>query len=106
MKTLRVVLPLLCALGIVAVSIAGEPKYNVSPKDGFVPNAETAIKIAEAVWLPIYGSTVLKKKPFVARLVNEVWIVEGTLSTELVGGVPIAEISKKDGKVLRVSHGQ
>lgn len=29
--------------------------------NGFVPAAETAVKIAEAVWLPIYGESVLKK---------------------------------------------
>ncbi|WP_096359581.1 YbbC/YhhH family protein [Sulfuricaulis limicola] len=106
MKTFRFVLPLLCAMALVAVSVAGETKHNVSPKDGLVPNAETAIKIAEAVWLPIYGDGIFKKKPFKARLVGDVWVVEGTLPLEMVGGVPLAEISKKDGKILRVSHGQ
>ena len=99
-------LSLLCVLSISATSVAGEPKHSASPAGGLVPNAETAIKIAEAVWLPIYGDAVLTKKPFVARLVNEVWIVEGTLPAESLGGVPIAEISKKDGKILRISHGK
>lgn len=62
MKTFPIVLPLLCAMAV-TVSVAGETKHNVSPKDGLVPNAETAIKIAEAVWLPIYGDGVFKKKP-------------------------------------------
>ena len=106
MKTRHAVFSLLWAVSIVTASVAGEPKHSVNPKGGLVPNAETAIKIAEAVWLPIYGGAVLKKKPFVARLVNDVWVVEGTLPTESVGGVPLAEISKKDGKVLRVSHGK
>jgi hypothetical protein len=106
MKTLRVVLPLMCAIAFVAVSVAGEPKHNVNSKDGLVPNAETAIKIAEAVWLPIYGDGIFKKKPFKAHLAGDVWVVEGTLPAEMVGGVPVAEISKKDGKILRVSHGQ
>jgi hypothetical protein len=47
------------------------------PKEGFVPNDSTAIKNAEAIWLPIYGKDVLRKKPFTARLVKGVWIVEG-----------------------------
>lgn len=106
MKTFRVVMLLLCTTAMAAVSVAGEPKHNVSPNDGLVPNAETAIKIAEAVWLPIYGHAILKKKPFKARLAGGIWIVEGTLPAEMVGGVPVAEISKKDGKILRVSHGQ
>src|SRR5437868_14847527 len=32
---------------------SSKPSYI--PKDGFVPNQETAIKIAEAIWLPVYG---------------------------------------------------
>lgn len=31
---------------------------------------ETAIKIAEAIWYPIYGEKIYDKKPFVARLKN------------------------------------
>ena len=32
----------------------------------YVPDKITAIKIAEAVWLPIYGNSIYEKKPFVA----------------------------------------
>ena len=28
------------------------------PKEGFVPDKNTAIKIAEAVWFPIYGESI------------------------------------------------
>jgi len=78
--------------------------YN--PERGFVPNEETAIKIAKAVWIPIYGKRILfKKRPFVATLVdNEVWVVEGTLRKWLLGGVPYIEIRKDDGKILKVTH--
>jgi hypothetical protein len=73
----------------------------------YVPNKETAIKIAEAIWLPIYGDEIYEKKPFVARLKNaKVWIVEGTLEKEEVGGVPYIEIQKKDCKILKVYHGK
>ena len=73
----------------------------------YVPNKETAIKIAEAIWLPIYGDEIYEKKPFVARLKNaNIWIVEGTLDKEEVGGVPYIEIQKKDCKILKVYHGK
>ena len=75
---------------------------SVIPVNGRVPDEETAIRIAEAVWLPIYGS-----KPFKARLVNEsIWVVNGTLPKGYVGGTPYAEISKSDGNILKVSHGR
>lgn len=30
-------------------------ELSVKPKDGFVPDAKTAVKVAEAVLIPVYG---------------------------------------------------
>ncbi len=86
--------------------LAESSKHTFMPEQGYVPDAKTAIKIAEAIWLPIYGERIYKKKPFVAKLQGVVWVVQGSLPSQMLGGVPIAEISKKTGKVLRVSHGK
>lgn len=80
--------------------------HNVKPADGYVPNAETAIIIAEAVLIPIYGKDVLKKKPFHTKLDGNKWVVEGSLNPLRPGGLPIVEISKSTGEILRVSHGK
>jgi len=75
-------------------------------KEDYVPDSTTAIKIAEAIWLPIYGEGIYTKKPFLVKLKDgKVWIVEGTL-VERKGGVPYIEIQKKDCKILKVSHGK
>jgi hypothetical protein len=78
------------------------------PKDGFVPDAKTAIKIAVAVWEPIYGEVAIaKEKPYRAKLLtNTVWKVEGSLpgGIDMMGGVATAFISKSDGKILNVYH--
>ena len=97
---------LLCWLLLSSVANASDAKHSFKPNDGYVPNAETAIKIAEAVWLPIYGSAINDKRPFIAKLKDGVWVVEGTLPKNMLGGVPVIAISKNDGRVLRVSHGQ
>jgi hypothetical protein len=69
-----------------------------------VPDEATAIKIAEAIWLPIYGEKIYDKKPFVAKLVDgKIWEVSGTLNTQK-GGVPYIEIQKEDCKILKVIH--
>jgi len=81
-------------------------KHNYKPKEGYVPDEATAIKIAEAIWLPIYGNTIYTEKPFKAVLKNEVWIVEGSLPEGYKGGVAEIEIAKDDGQILRVSHSQ
>ena len=81
----------------------GQDRYV--PRQGFVPNEETAIKIAVAVWEPIYGKEVIAdEKPYRAILSNGIWFVEGTLPEGMKGGTAIAEIAKKDGRILRVIH--
>ncbi|MFA6978451.1 MAG: YbbC/YhhH family protein [Ignavibacteriaceae bacterium] len=80
-------------------------KDGYIPKDGYVPNAETAIKIAEAVWQPIYGQDIYSRKPFKATLINgHIWQVTGTLRAKYDGGVPYAEIEKKDCRIIKVYH--
>jgi hypothetical protein len=70
---------------------------------GFVPNSETAIKIAEAVWLPIYGKQIESYKPFIAELRDSIWYVKGDAKTDF-GGVVHIQIGKKDGKIHKVFH--
>ena len=83
------------------------PPHNYKPSQGYVPNAETAIRIALAVWEPIYGKKQIdSEKPYRATLKSGVWIVEGSLPPGWLGGVAIAEISASDGTILRVSHGK
>lgn len=81
--------------------------HNFKPTQGYVPDAGTAIKIAVAVWEPIYGQEqISRQKPYTAILANGIWIVEGSLPKHTRGGVAVAEIAKSDGRILRVSHGK
>lgn len=75
--------------------------------DGYVPDETTAKKVAEAIWLPIYGESVLDEKPYKARIVGDsVWIVEGVLEKGKSGGTAYIEIRLKDCTVLKVTHGK
>lgn len=69
-----------------------------------VPDDMTAMKIAEAIWLPIYGSKIYQEKPYTASLKDSIWIVEGTLPKGSDGGTAYIQIQKKDCKVLMVTH--
>jgi hypothetical protein len=73
-----------------------------------VPDAKTAIRIAEAVWIPVYGEEKIRQeRPIHARLhgSKDRWLVTGSLPKGYIGGVALAVISKTDGRILRVSHG-
>ena len=95
-------LPLLLS----GIAVAESTPHSYMPEQGYVPDAQTALKIAEAVWLPIYGDSIYTKKTFTATQEGEKWVVQGSLPKQTVGGVPVAEISKKSGEILRVSHGK
>src|SRR6185312_12438317 len=77
------------------------------PPNGFVPDSLTAVRVAVALWTPIYGEKqIASEKPYHAELHGDVWTVTGQLPAGDVGGVAIAEISKRDARILRVSHGR
>ncbi len=87
-------------------SVAATPT-SFKPKDGYVADAPTAIKIAVAVWEPIFGEQeIAGEKPYQASLTNGVWTVMGSLPAGTLGGVAIAEIAKDDGRILRLIHEQ
>ena len=94
--------------GIVCIVLADDrAMHSYVPPAGLVPDAQTAIRIAEAVWLPIYGKeTIQNEKPFIAILQDDVWKVTGSIPKGLHGGVALAEISRRDGCIIRVSHGK
>jgi hypothetical protein len=89
-------------------SIIATPQCGREPVDGYVPNKNTAIRIAVAVLSPIYGDEhIAQEQPFTASLKDGVWTVEGTPpKPETNGGVAEIRISKKDGRVLYVCHGK
>lgn len=80
-------------------------EHSYKPPEGFVPNEATAIAIATAVWIPIYGEKVLANLSLRVSVSHEVWTVSGYLDPPRPGGGPVAEISQIDGRILRVSHG-
>jgi len=81
--------------------IAHEMESELS-KSGPVREADTAKRIAEALWIPKYGAdTVASQAPLQAELKFNVWIVTGSSST----GPPLyAFIFQPDGRIL--SSGQ
>jgi NTF2 fold immunity protein len=84
-----------------------------TPKEGYVPNSDTAVQIAEAVLIPVYGKKHIEsERPFAAKVKDGVWTVSGTLhcsdgtATNCVGGVAVVEISKADARILSMIHYQ
>ncbi len=84
--------------------LSEEDMHNYKPPDGYVPDQATAVRVAEAILIPIYGSDNVKRQlPLRATLTNGVWRVDGTAKTRF-GGTASVEISKETGCILRVTH--
>jgi hypothetical protein len=75
------------------------------PREGFVPDRDTAIAVTEAVLTPVYGrNTVQAERPYTAKLEGGVWTVTGALPKGHVGGTSIVRISKADARILFLTH--
>jgi NTF2 fold immunity protein len=103
-----------CSCALVIATFALGQGYK--PRSGYVPDSGTAVQIAEAVLIPIYGKKQIEsERPFTATLKGDTWTVEGTLrcpdgkggtTTECDGGVAVVKISKIDARILYMMHGQ
>jgi hypothetical protein len=103
---LRVTLIALCLSSLTVLATGDQGGRGVVPTAGFVPDETTAIRIAEAVLIPIYGQKQVEaERPFSAKLAKDVWKVEGYLPPGLDGGVAEVSVAKRDGRILRVYHG-
>ena len=106
MKTfLRV---LTAAIVLTGTTVAYCGSQSSHPKAGFVPDAKTAIAVAEAVLIPIYGEKqIVAERPFTATVHGGVWTVRGTpVQSTQNGGAAEIEISEQSGCILRVTHGK
>ena len=82
------------------------------PPNGFIPDEKTAIAVAEAVLMPVYGMKHIEhERPFKAVLKDQVWRVSGTLNcgtlrpgVVCMGGTAVVEISKTDGRIISMVH--
>lgn len=79
--------------------------HSYIPANGFVPDEQTAIAIAEAVLAPIYGKQAIEaQKPYQVARTGDIWTVRGTLPRDRLGGEFLIEISKQTGQIMRVTH--
>jgi hypothetical protein len=107
MKVSLVVSAVAVLLGLFSV-MPSRASAAFVPKAGFVPTETTAVTIAEAIAIAIYGEEqIAAQRPLKAILRKDVWTVQGTPpSGAVAGGVVEVRISKKDARVLSVTHGR
>lgn len=91
---------------VVKIPINYSTFNDINKEDGYVPNAETAVKIAEVILFNIYTKElIINQRPYNVYLENDsIWCIEGNLHPNLDGGVFYIEICKDNGAVLKRLH--
>ena len=121
---MRLTTTFLALLLVPRLSGAQQPTYHpYVPSEGFVPDSATAVRIAVAIWTPIYGDgQFTTQHPVRATLTDGIWTVTGTVPTKVelipgpvliangttmnglhplsIGDTAVVKIAKRDGRVL------
>lgn len=81
---------------------------NFSSEDnlGFISDSNDLLKKVEVIWIKQYGERIKNQKPYQVFYdeVNGVWLVHGTLQSNMMGGVANILVDNDTGEVLAVWH--
>ena len=83
---------------------------NFSSEDNLGPISEISdlLRKVEAIWINKYGEDIKAEKPYQVFYDEKtnVWLVQGTLRSNMVGGVANILVENDTGKVLAIWHGK
>ncbi len=75
------------------------------PKEGLVPDKETAIKIAKVMLFRLYGEEgIVAQRPYKVKEDADIWWISGTLKENEFGSAFNIAISKQTGAILHLEH--
>lgn len=81
---------------------------NFSSEDnlGFISDSKELLKKVEVIWIKQYGERIKNQKPYQVFYddANGIWLVRGTLRSNMHGGVANILVDNDTGKVLAVWH--
>ena len=73
---------------------------------GFISDSKDLLKKVEVIWINKYGERIKDQKPYQVFYdeKNSIWLVQGTLRTNMMGGVANILVDNNTGKVLAIWH--
>ena len=81
---------------------------NFSSEDnlGFISDSKELLKKVEVIWIKQYGERIKNQKPYQVFYdeANGMWLVHGTLRSNMLGGGANILVDNDTGKVLAVWH--
>ncbi len=89
-------------------ALTRKAQHNVIDyKKLIIKDSVTAIKIAEPILFDIYGKEKIEKqKPYEIYLLENYWVISGTLPEDYVGGTFLIIINARNSQVIKITHGK
>jgi hypothetical protein len=89
-------------------TLSDKALHNVlNHKEVIIKDSKSAINIAESIVFGIYSEqTIVDQKPYEAYLIDDYWVISGTLPKGIRGGTFMIIMDARDCKVIRITHGK
>jgi len=90
------------------IALSKKSQHNVvDNKTIIIKDSINAIKIAEPILFDIYGKeNIEKQRPYEIYLLENYWVISGTLPENYVGGTFLIIIDARNSKVIKITHGK
>lgn len=90
------------------IALSKKSQHNVIDNEKLViKDSVTAIKIAEPFLFDIYGKEKIEKqRPYEIYLLENYWVISGTLPENYVGGTFLIIIDARNSKIIKITHGK
>ena len=90
------------------LALSKESQHNViNNKSVLIKDSLTAINVAEPILFSIYGKeNIESEKPYETYLIDNYWVIAGTLPEDSLGGTFLIIIDSRNSKVLKITHGK
>ena len=81
-------------------------KFPSEDNLGFISDPKDLLKKVEVIWINKYGERIKKQKPYQVFYdkANGIWLVQGTLRSNMTGGVANILVDNNTGRVLALWH--
>ncbi|MDX1936824.1 MAG: NTF2 fold immunity protein [Flavihumibacter sp.] len=90
------------------VALSDTTIHNVlSVNSLIIKNKETAINVVEPILFALYSKdNIIKQRPYETYLIDNYWVVSGTLPKGYLGGTFLIIVDATNSKIIRLTHGK
>jgi hypothetical protein len=90
------------------LALSKESQHNViDNKNVIIKDSSTAIKVVEPILFSIYRKeNIESQKPYECYLIENYWVIAGTLPKDMDGGTFLIIIDARNSKVVKITHGK